>query len=352
MNKYPNIHRITTDMIRAFLLSSGWEELNLNWEGVRHFKPPATRAACTPIALVLEDKDWWECDASKKDAIDALARQNNCTTDEICRRLFTEHLGNYRALLENILANGVVRKDRTGVGTLSLFAPSPLRFDLRNGAFPLLTGRKLHWKSIAHELLWFLRGECTTDYLKENGVTIWDEWAKDGYVGPIYGYQWRNWRYDQIGAAISQLANDPNTRRAVVSAWNVAELELMALPPCHYAFQFYRNGNEISCCVVMRSADAFLGLPFNIASYALLTKMVANCVEGCVPREVVISFSGDVHLYSNHLDQTRELLRREWPDGPLLFIPHLVGSIDQYTFDDFILTNYNPLPRINAPVAV
>lgn len=353
---YPNLNRIPPHIIAAYLLASGWHEFTFNCDTDRNFKPPADIAEKLHTIVFSDGGSWVDLDISKRLAIDALAKQHNCSTEEICNKLFSEHMGNYRALLENILANGVPRKDRTGVGTLSLFAPAPLRFDLRNGAFPLLTGRKLHWKSIAHELLWFLRGECTTDYLKENGVTIWDEWAKNGYVGPIYGYQWRNWRgsdrYDQISNVISQLTNDPNTRRAVVSAWNVAELEEMALPPCHYAFQFYRNGNEISCCVVMRSADAFLGLPFNIASYALLTKMIANCVPGCVAREVVISFTGDVHLYINHLDQARELLSREWPSGPQLLIPNPQVSIDDYAFEDFILTNYNPLPRINAPVAV
>jgi thymidylate synthase len=261
----------------------------------------------------------------------------------------------YLDLLEHILEHGVVKDDRTGTGTLSAFGYQ-MRFDLRNG-FPALTTKKLHLRSIIHELLWFLAGGTNLDYLHQHGVTIWDEWAdKDGNLGPIYGSQWRSWpapdggTIDQIERLIEGIRKDPDSRRHIVSAWNVADIEQMALPPCHCLFQFWIADGGLSCQLYQRSADLFLGVPFNIASYSLLTIMVAS-ICGLEAREFVHTF-GDVHLYNNHVEQTRTQLERHPRTLPKMHIDRAPNSIFDFEFDDFRLEGYDPHPHIKAPIAV
>jgi thymidylate synthase len=256
------------------------------------------------------------------------------------------------------LEKGQPRADRTGTGTLSIFG-AQTRFDLRptGPGFPLLTTKKLHIKSIIHELLWFLRGDTNVRYLNEHGVTIWDEWAdEEGDLGRVYGAQWRDWRgadgvrVDQIDSVIGQIRKNPNSRRLIVSAWNPAEIHQMALPPCHLLFQFYVQDGELSCQLYQRSADLFLGVPFNIVSYSLLTMMVAQVVD-LTPGDFVHTF-GDVHLYLNHLGQAREQLTRECRPLPRMKLNPVIKSIDNFDFDDFELVGYEPHPSIKAPIAV
>lgn len=261
----------------------------------------------------------------------------------------------YLDLLDHIIQNGEYKSDRTGTGTYSVFGHQ-MRFDLSEG-FPLLTTKKLHLRSIIYELLWFLKGETNVRYLNANGVTIWDEWADaNGELGPVYGKQWRSWggadgtTVDQITDVINQIKNNPDSRRLIVSAWNVAELPKMALAPCHALFQFYVNNGEISCQLYQRSADTFLGVPFNIASYALLLMMVAQ-VTGLKPKHFIHTF-GDVHLYSNHLEQAKIQLARTPKSLPKMIINPEVSSIFDFKYEDFTLTDYNPDPHIKAPVAV
>jgi len=261
----------------------------------------------------------------------------------------------YLDLLQHILDNGERKEDRTGTGTLNAFGYQ-MRFDLRQG-FPLLTTKKLHLRSILHELLWFLAGDTNIKYLNDNQVSIWDEWADaDGDLGPIYGAQWRSWpaaggtHIDQITRVIDQIRSDPDSRRHIVSAWNVSELDAMALPPCHALFQFYVADGELSCQLYQRSADAFLGVPFNIASYALLTMMVAQ-VCGLRPGDFVHTF-GDVHLYLNHLEQTRRQLEREPRQPPKMLLQPEVRSVFDFSYGDFALEGYDPHPHIKAPIAV
>lgn len=261
----------------------------------------------------------------------------------------------YLDLLRLVMETGNVRPDRTGVGTRSIFGHQS-RYDLSRG-FPLLAARKIHTKSIIHELLWFLKGETNTAYLKQYGVSIWDEWADaDGNLGPVYGRQWRSWpatgvnHIDQIARVIEQIRTSPGSRRLIVSAWNVGELEQMALPPCHLLFQFYVADGRLSCQLYQRSADLFLGVPFNIASYALLTHMVAQ-VTGLLPGEFIHTM-GDAHLYENHIEQTRELLSREERALPVLRLSPRATSIDDFKFEDIEIVGYDPHPAIKAPVAV
>ena len=264
----------------------------------------------------------------------------------------------YHDLLRLVLEDGQPRSDRTGTGTLSIFGAQP-RFDLRPSGpgFPLLTTKKLHIKSIIYELLWFLRGDTNVKYLNEHGVTIWDEWADEqGNLGRVYGAQWRDWRgetgvrVDQIDNLIAQIKRNPDSRRLIVSAWNPAEIERMALPPCHVLFQLYVQDGELSCQLYQRSADLFLGVPFNIASYALLTMMIAQVVD-LTPGDFVHTF-GDLHLYNNHLDQTREQLTRECRPLPWMKLNPAVKNIRDFKFEDFELVNYDPHPSIKAPIAV
>ena len=261
----------------------------------------------------------------------------------------------YHALLQHILDHGALRDDRTGTGTLSVFGYQ-MRFDLAQG-FPLLTTKKLHTKSIIYELLWFLRGETNIQYLQDADVTIWDEWADEqGELGPVYGSQWRAWpradgsTIDQISQLIEQIKTNPSSRRLIVSAWNVADVENMALPPCHAFFQFYVSDGKLSCQLYQRSADAFLGVPFNIASYALLLMMVAQ-VTGLAVGEFVHSF-GDLHLYKNHLEQARLQLERSPKPLPTMRIDPTVKSIFDFEFEHFSLENYEADPHIKAVVAV
>ncbi len=261
----------------------------------------------------------------------------------------------YLDLMRHILEHGTRKGDRTGTGTLSVFGPQ-LRFDLQAG-FPLLTTKKVHLKSIIHELLWFLKGETNIRYLRENGVSIWDEWADDkGELGPVYGYQWRSWpapngrHIDQMAKVIEEIRRNPDSRRLIVSAWNVADLERMALMPCHAFFQFYVADGKLSCQLYQRSADLFLGVPFNIASYALLTLMVAQvCNLGL--GEFVHTF-GDTHLYLNHLEQTREQLSRQPRALPRMILNPEVRNLFEFRYENFNLVGYEPHPAIKAPVAV
>ncbi len=261
----------------------------------------------------------------------------------------------YHDLLRRVRHEGVRRSDRTGTGTLSVFGHQ-MRFDLSEG-FPLVTTKKLHLRSIIHELLWFLKGDTNVRYLKENGVTIWDEWADaNGDLGPVYGAQWRSWpardggTIDQIARLIADIRTRPDSRRLIVTAWNPADIDRMALPPCHCLFQFHVAEGKLSCQLYQRSADVFLGVPFNIASYALLTHMVAH-VTGYAPGEFIHTF-GDAHLYLNHLDQADEQLRRDIRPLPQLAIRRSVDQIDGFRYDDFEVMGYDPHPHIAAPVAV
>jgi thymidylate synthase len=262
---------------------------------------------------------------------------------------------NYLDLVQHILDRGTAKTDRTGTGTLSIFGYQ-MRFNLAEG-FPLVTTKKLHLRSIIHELLWFLKGETNIAYLKENKVRIWDEWAdENGELGPVYGRQWRCWptasgdAIDQISQLIEQIQKNPDSRRLIVSAWNVGQIEEMALPPCHLLFQFYVAEGRLSCQLYQRSADVFLGVPFNIASYALLTMMVAQ-VTGLEPGDFVHTF-GDAHLYSNHLEQAKLQLSREPRPLPTMKLNPAVKSIFDFKYEDFQLENYDPHPHIAAPVAV
>ena len=261
----------------------------------------------------------------------------------------------YQELLRLVLENGKFKPDRTGTGTYAVFG-AQARFPLADG-FPLLTTKKLHVKSIIYELLWFLRGETNIKYLNEHGVSIWDEWAdSDGNLGRVYGAQWSDWRapdgrsINQIDRVIDQVKQNPDSRRHIVTAWNPGELERMALPPCHALFQFFVHAGELSCQLYQRSADLFLGVPFNIASYALLTLMVAQ-VCGLKPGAFVHTF-GDLHLYSNHLDQAKQQLAREPRPLPQMKLNPAVKNIHDFRFEDFDLVGYNPHPAIKAPIAV
>ena len=261
----------------------------------------------------------------------------------------------YQDLMRHVLEHGHKKEDRTGTGTISMFGYQ-MRFNLEDG-FPLLTTKKVHLKSIIHELLWFLQGSTNIRYLKDNGVTIWDEWAdENGNLGPVYGYQWRNWpkpdgtHIDQITQVVNSIKKNPDSRRLIVSAWNVADVDQMKLPPCHAFFQFYVADGKLSCQLYQRSADIFLGVPFNIASYALLTMMVAQ-VCGLRPGDFVHTL-GDAHIYLNHLEQTREQLSRTPRALPTMRINPDVNDIFGFRFEDFTLENYDPHPPIKAPVAV
>ncbi len=261
----------------------------------------------------------------------------------------------YHDLMRYVMENGTDKSDRTGTGTRSVFGYQ-MRFDLSEG-FPVVTTKKLHLRSIIHELLWFLKGDSNIKYLKENGVSIWDEWADEkGELGPVYGVQWRSWptadgrKIDQIKQLIDGIKNNPDSRRHIVNAWNVAEVENMALPPCHTMFQFYVADGKLSCQLYQRSADIFLGVPFNIASYALLTLMIAQ-VCGLEPGDFVHTF-GDAHLYSNHFEQTELQLSRELRLLPTMKVNPNVKDLFEFKYEDFELVNYQPHPGIKAPIAV
>ena len=262
---------------------------------------------------------------------------------------------NYLDLMQHVLDNGTKKSDRTGTGTVSVFGHQ-MRFDLSQG-FPLVTTKKCHMKSIIHELLWFLRGDTNIQYLTDNGVSIWNEWAdENGDLGPVYGHQWRSWQaadghtIDQIRIAVDQIRNNPDSRRIIVSAWNVGELDKMALAPCHAFFQFYVADGRLSCQLYQRSADIFLGVPFNIASYALLTMMIAQVCD-LEPGDFVHTF-GDAHLYLNHMEQTQLQLSREPRALPTMKINPEVRDIFGFSFEDFTLEGYDPHPAIKAPVAI
>ncbi len=272
--------------------------------------------------------------------------------DDIC---IIGEMKQYLDLMQHILTQGAQKEDRTGTGTLSIFGHQ-MRFDLAQG-FPLVTTKKVHTKSVIYELLWFLRGETNVQYLRDHGVTIWDEWADaQGELGPVYGHQWRSWpapdgtAIDQIGQLIEQIKTNPDSRRLIVSAWNVADIEKMKLPPCHCLFQFYVADGKLSCQLYQRSADVFLGVPFNIASYALLTLMVAQVCD-LQPGEFVHTL-GDAHLYSNHLEQAKLQLAREPFPLPRMKLNPAVTSIFDFSYDDFTLENYQFHPAIPAKVAV
>lgn len=261
----------------------------------------------------------------------------------------------YHDLLKHVLTHGTKKTDRTGTGTISVFGYQ-MRFNLQDG-FPLLTTKKVHTKSIFHELLWFLKGDTNIKYLKDNGVSIWDEWAdENGNLGPVYGYQWRSWptpdgsHIDQISDLIKQIKSNPDSRRLIVSAWNVGEISKMALPPCHAFFQFYVADGKLSCQLYQRSADIFLGVPFNIASYALLTLMVAQ-VCNLEPGEFIHTF-GDAHIYSNHMEQVDLQLSRPFRKLPTLKLNPEVKDIFNFTFEDFTIEGYDPHPHIKAQVAI
>jgi thymidylate synthase len=269
--------------------------------------------------------------------------------------MYTGGMQAYLDLLQHVLDEGTRKSDRTGTGTKSVFGYQ-MRFDLGRG-FPLLTTKKLHIKSIIYELLWFLRGDTNVRWLQERGVSIWDEWADPaGELGPVYGSQWRSWptpegrTVDQLSQVIESIRDSPHSRRHIVSAWNVGELEKMALPPCHVMFQFWVGDGKLSCQLYQRSADIFLGVPFNIASYSLLTTMVAKAT-GLEPGEFIHTF-GDAHLYSNHLDQAREQLSRTPRELPTLRIPDETRGLFDWTYEDFAVEGYRPHPRIKAPIAV
>ncbi len=261
----------------------------------------------------------------------------------------------YHELMKHVLEHGTKKEDRTGTGTLSVFGYQA-RYNLEEG-FPLVTTKKLHLKSIIHELLWFLQGETNIKYLKDNGVSIWDEWAdEDGNLGPVYGSQWRSWHgangetIDQITSVVNQIKKNPDSRRLIVSAWNVAEIEKMALPPCHAFFQFYVADGKLSCQLYQRSADIFLGVPFNIASYALLTMMMAQvCGLRCGD---FVHTMGDAHLYTNHIEQSTLQLGRDFRTLPTMKINPEIKDIFDFKFSDFELTGYDPHPHIKAPVAI
>ncbi len=261
----------------------------------------------------------------------------------------------YLELMEHVLENGTKKHDRTGTGTLSVFG-AQMRFNLAKG-FPLLTTKKLHLRSIIHELLWFLKGETNIKYLKENNVRIWDEWAdQNGNLGPVYGHQWRSWKsnegiiIDQIFDLIKNIKNNPNSRRLIVSAWNVGDIPKMALPPCHSFFQFYVAKNKLSCQLYQRSADVFLGLPFNIASYSLLCMMIAQVCNLQIGD--FVHTLGDTHLYLNHIEQAKTQLKRIPKELPQMEINPKIKNIDDFSFEDFNLINYNPDPHIKASVAI
>ena len=261
----------------------------------------------------------------------------------------------YLDLMKRVMHEGTLKEDRTGTGTKSVFGHQ-MRFDLAEG-FPCVTTKKLHLKSIIHELLWFLQGDTNIKYLKDNGVRIWDEWAdENGDLGHVYGYQWRSWpapdgkHIDQISQVIDSLRNNPDSRRIIVSAWNVGEIEQMALPPCHAFFQFYVANGKLSCQLYQRSADIFLGVPFNIASYALFTMMVAQ-VTNLEPGDFIHTF-GDVHLYNNHIEQAKEQLSRDFRSLPIMKINSSVKNINNFKFEDFELENYDPHPHIKAAVSI
>lgn len=261
----------------------------------------------------------------------------------------------YLSLLGHIMESGVLKSDRTGTGTKSVFGYQ-MRFDLQKG-FPLLTTKKVHLKSIIYELLWFIKGDTNIKYLNDHGVTIWDEWAdEDGNLGPVYGSQWRSWKgadgkvTDQLSSLIEGIKKNPDSRRHIISAWNPAEVDKMALPPCHAMFQFYVANGRLSCQLYQRSADVFLGVPFNIASYALLTMMVAQ-VCGLNPGEFIHTF-GDAHIYTNHFDQVNLQLSRDTRQLPVMKLNPAIESIFDFKFEDFILEGYDPHPGIKAPIAV
>lgn len=261
----------------------------------------------------------------------------------------------YHDLMQHVLEHGTKKTDRTGTGTISVFGYQ-MRYDLAEG-FPLLTTKKLHTKSIIHELLWFLKGETNIKYLKENGVGIWDEWAdENGNLGPVYGYQWRSWptpdgrHIDQISQVVEQIKKNPDSRRLIVSAWNVGEIEKMKLPPCHAFFQFYVADGKLSCQLYQRSADIFLGVPFNIASYAILTMMIAQVCN--LKLGEFVHTLGDAHLYTNHLEQAKLQLSRDFRKLPVMKINPAVKNIFDFKFEDFTLEGYDPHPHIKAAVAV
>ncbi|MBA0922458.1 MAG: thymidylate synthase [Nitrosospira sp.] len=261
----------------------------------------------------------------------------------------------YLELMQHVLQNGQKKTDRTNTGTLSVFGYQ-MRFDLTKG-FPLITTKKCHLRSILYELLWFLRGDTNTKYLRENGVSIWDEWAdENGDLGPIYGHQWRSWpstdgqKIDQIARVIEQIKSTPDSRRIIVSAWNVGELDKMKLPPCHTIFQFYVADGKLSCQLYQRSADIFLGVPFNIASYALLTLMIAQSCS-LEPGDFIHTM-GDAHLYLNHLDQAQEQLSRQPKKLPSMVLNPAIKNIFDFSYTDFTLENYDPYPAIKAPIAI
>ncbi|MGQ1889629.1 thymidylate synthase [Thermophagus sp. OGC60D27] len=261
----------------------------------------------------------------------------------------------YKELLKRVLDEGIEKKDRTGTGTISVFGHQ-MRFNLQEG-FPLLTTKKMHLKSIIHELLWFIKGSTNVQYLQENGVRIWNEWAdEDGGLGPIYGYQWRSWpdyqggHIDQLQQVIDSVQNNPDSRRHIVSAWNVGQLDEMNLPPCHILFQFYVANGRLSCQLYQRSADIFLGVPFNIASYALLTMMIAQ-VAHLEPGDFVHTL-GDAHIYLNHIEQVKLQLTREPRSLPVMALNPSVRKIDDFVYEDFTLSNYNPHPHIKGEISV
>jgi len=264
-------------------------------------------------------------------------------------------MNSYLKLMKNVLENGTKKNDRTGVGTLSIFG-AQMRFDLEKG-FPVLTTKKLHLRSIIYELLWFLKGSTNIKYLKDNNVRIWDEWAdENGDLGPVYGHQWRSWSsndgiiIDQISNLIKNIKQNPNSRRLIVSAWNVGDIPKMALPPCHSFFQFYVSNNKLSCQLYQRSADVFLGLPFNIASYSLLCMMIAQVCNLNVGD--FVHTLGDTHLYLNHLEQAKIQLKRTPKKLPTMRINPKIKNINDFKFEDFELVNYNPDPHIKASVAI